>query len=91
LSVYTVSMMTTSVSAEQHGDAGSPGATVTEIEKLDGALLDTLGASGSMITGGLAIAGVGLAVGGILGLVAGAAVGLGIGALGAVGRTSGMH
>ncbi len=44
-----------------------------------------------MITGGLAIAGVGLAVGGVVGLVAGAAVGLGIGALGAVGRTSGTH
>ncbi len=84
-------MMQASTTTEQRAGAGDAATTATEVQRLDSALLDTLGASGSMITGALAVAGVGLALGGVLGLVAGGVAGLGIGALGALGRTSGKN
>jgi hypothetical protein len=58
------------------------------IEEIDSVLLDTLGTWGSMIVGGLSLAGVGLAIGGIPGVIVGGSLGLALGAFGALGRGS---
>jgi hypothetical protein len=59
-----------------------------QLERVDGVLLDTLGGKGSVITGALAGAGVGLAVADIPGTVLGLLVGAALGAVGAVGRSA---
>jgi hypothetical protein len=70
-----------------HEDESSPaGPLITEVEKVDSVLLDTLGQGGSMTVGALSLAGVGLALGGVVGVVVGTVAGVGLGALGAVGR-----
>jgi hypothetical protein len=60
---------------------------VEEIEKVDEVLLNTLGNRGSMITGGLSGAGIGLALGDIPGAFVGLAIGVCLGAIGTLGRS----